>query len=329
MSDLHCYTACGLTLVSDAPIPGLCLASGRSQPDVTISMQGAATPVCDDPDYPCVWYVSPEVDPSGRPEMTIEAGEAGYRLAYSDIATFLVDRGGHRVVARWATSRTGADAAGYLAGSLLAFVLRVRGSLLLHASAVAVDGRALLFVGDAWSGKSSTAGAFSVLGYPLVSDDLVRIDARGGDFVAYPCQPRLNVWGDSAAVLFAAPHSDPHRKRSIDALDAGYRFQPTPVPIDVVYVLAQRVAGREYPGVGQLPPRQALIALTRHTYGGCYLDGVMRAREFEVVARFVERVPVRELTLGDSLQDLISSCRTLAEGLCPGRSPGPAPDTYE
>ena len=77
---------------------------------------------------------------------------------------------------QWADALTDADAASYLAGYVLAFVLRLRGSVPLHASAVAIDGRALLFVGDSWAGKSSTAAAFSILGYPVLADDIVRID---------------------------------------------------------------------------------------------------------------------------------------------------------
>jgi hypothetical protein len=309
----HFYHACGLSIASNAPIAGLRPAAGHGKADVTVAMEGATAHAGENRLYPQTWYVSPDMDPSGQPEMRIEAGERGYRLACRGDAAFLVDPGGCHVVARWAASCTDVDAASHLTGSVLAFVLRLRGVVPLHASAVAGDGRALLFVGDSWSGKSSTAAAFSTLGYSLLSDDIVRIDDRGDDVVAYPCQPRLNVWGDSAAALFGASDGDAYRKRSVDALDAGYRFQDTPVPIEAVYVLAEREQGVRRPVVRGLAPRDALIALVQHTHGGSFLDRGMRARELELIARLVETVPVRELAFGDSLEDLVASCRMIAD----------------
>jgi hypothetical protein len=320
----HFYEACGLSIVSDAPIEGLRSTTETRAADVTIAMQGTRAFADEDPSYARSWYESADLTAAGQPVMTIDASECGYRLAYRDEATFLVDRAGRHVVARWAPSRSDVDAANYLTGSVLAFVLRLRGSVPLHASAVAVDGGALLFVGESWSGKSSTAAAFSTLGHSLISDDLVRIEASRDGFMAYPAHPSLNVWGDSEATLFGAVDRDAYRKRCIDALHAGYRFQPTPAPIHAVYVLAERTPGGRRPAISHLPPRDALIALVRHTHGGCFLDGEMRVRELEVIARLVEEVPVRELAFGDSLEDLVESCRLIARPVHKDR-----PHTYE
>jgi hypothetical protein len=291
-----CYQACGLAIASDAPIAGLVPAAGNGLADVTIAMEGSTSHGGEDSRYP-------------------------YRLAYSDDATFLVDATGCRVIARWAATCSDADAANYLTGSVLAFVLRVRGSVPLHASAVAVNGRGVLFVGDSWSGKSSTAAAFSTLGYSLLSDDMVRVDDCGPDLVAYPFQPKVNVWGDSAATLFGVGDGDAYSKRSVDALEAGCRFQAVPVPIASVYVLAERAAGRRRPLVKALTARDGLIALVRHTHGGSMLNGGMRAQELDVLARLVERVPVRELSFGDSLEDLVPSCGKIADALAGPKGP--------
>jgi hypothetical protein len=308
---VHFYEACGLSIASDVPIAGLQPAADSGHADVTIAMEGSTAHSSADSRNSRLWYASPERDASGQPQMTIEVGECGYRLEYRDEATFLVDPRGQQVIARWPSSRSDVDAASYLTGSVLAFLLRVRGSVPLHASAVANDGRAILFVGDSWSGKSSTAAAFARLGYSLLSDDVVRIDGRGDELAAYPYQPRLNVWGDSAAALFGAADSDVYQKRYVNALDAGYRFQSTPVPIETVYVLCERAARRQRPRVARLTPRDALVALVRHTHGGSFLDRDMRARELEVIARLVEQGAVRELSFGDSLEDLVESCRAL------------------
>jgi hypothetical protein len=142
------------------------------------------------------------------------------------------------------------------------------------------------------------------------------VDATGNGFVAYPCQPRLNVWGDSAAALLgsiaALPvHGDAYQKHSLSVLDAGCCFHSMSVPIEVVYLLTERGASLQ-PVMSDLPPPEALMALVRHSYGGCFLDGDMRAHEFAVFSRLVEQVPVRELTLADDLGTLVTSCQELA-----------------
>lgn len=260
--------------------------------------------------YPHVLYVSPDVNALGTPELTIEEGDEGYRLVYSDEATFLINRTGSRVIERWSRAPE-PDFADDVARSVLAFVLRLRGSVPLHASAVTSGGEATVFVGDSWSGKSSTAAACCRLGYALLSDDVVRLDVHDEEVIAYPSQSTVNVWGDSAAVLFGSLDRDAYRKRTVDVVDAGYAFHATPVPIRAVYVLTERAAPGQPLAIRDLTAREALITLVRHTHGGSFLDREMRARELDVIARLVERVAVRELTFSDNLEDLVSSCRTL------------------
>jgi hypothetical protein len=309
------YNACGLWLASDAPIPGLHRVGGDVPADVTISTRTASPLQTWKAGSP--WYVSPGLDPSGKPEVLIEKNEEGYRVTYCDDTTFVIDRNGHHISMQWSPALAGADAASYLTSYVLAFALRLRGSVPLHASAVAIDGRARLFVGDSWAGKSSTAAAFSILGYPVLSDDIVRVDVVEGGLAACPSHPRLNVWHDSATALYSPDglplHSDTFGKYFLDLDHAGYAFQATPVPIAAVYLLGGRSAAGESPATRALPPRDALVALVGHTYGSAFLDRSMRAGEFDVLCRLVDEVPVRELTFSDDLGGLVSSCRDIAD----------------
>jgi hypothetical protein len=68
-----------------------------------------------------------------------------------------------------------------LLGRVMAFLLRQRGWLPLHASAVEVGGGAVLFLGAAGAGKSTTAAAFHSHGHRVLSDDVgaVRVDDQG------------------------------------------------------------------------------------------------------------------------------------------------------
>jgi HprK-related kinase B len=72
-------------------------------------------------------------------------------------------------------------------------VLR-RGHLLLHASAVARDGRAVALAGPPGAGKSTAALHLIEHGLRFVSNDrlLVRPDTDGVEALGYPKQPRVN-----------------------------------------------------------------------------------------------------------------------------------------
>jgi hypothetical protein len=132
------YSACGLVIESDAPIKGWQPATGNVRPDVTISLRDSTAPDPTNVEYGDVWYVSPEVTESGSPEMTIEAGPTGYRLTYGDDVMFAVSGTAGHISLRRAAAPASPDIAAYLSGSVLGFVLRVRGLVPLHASAVVV-----------------------------------------------------------------------------------------------------------------------------------------------------------------------------------------------
>ena len=328
----HLYQACGLSIASDAPIPGLRRRGwsdppASDSPELTIAMRGAIE-LDASVGETSLWWVSPEIDGRGKPEMKVEANERGYRLTYNDDVTFLIDRAGGRISAHWRPSRSDADAASHLAGSVLAFALRLRGSVPLHASAVVVDGRALLFIGDPWAGKSTTIAAFSRLGHSILADDIVRIDVVDSRVLAYPGHPRLNLWADSAKTLFgpsndASMWTEEYSKQVLDLQATGCSFQSAPVPIEAVYLLGERLAvGSDAPSITAVSPSAALVALVRHAYGGCFLDRTMRAREFDVLCQLVEHVPVRELRFGDDLSALVASCRVIA-GTDRSRRTGP------
>jgi len=67
-----------------------------------------------------------------------------------------------------------------LQGRLMACLLRQRDCVPLHASAVAIRGKAVLFAGESGAGKSTTASAFHVSGYSVLTDDVAAIRIKDG-----------------------------------------------------------------------------------------------------------------------------------------------------
>jgi len=311
------YAACGLAISSEMPIPGLTALAHAVPPDLHVEVV----------DHSCargtlgkerIRYISREAHEDGSPQLTVWTASSGsHRLLYRDGTEFVIDRHATRVTVRWEAPLTYADAAVYLLGPVLGFVMRLRGIVPLHASAVLIGTGATVFVGDAGAGKSTTAGAFAALGYGVLSDDLLPLMDDDGRILARPSHPRLTIWPDSATALFGSSDELPaltptYDKRYID-LQSGHRFHDAPVPLEVIYVLGSRTTDRERVRVRTLPPQAALMALVRNTYGNYLLDASMRAVEFDVLSRIADRIPVRLVAFSNDIEHLFESCQRLAD----------------
>jgi hypothetical protein len=122
---------------------------------------------------------------------------------------------------------------------------------------------------------------------------------------------------DAARALFAQRGDLPafsasYPKHYLDLGAAGLAFQRAPLPIGQVFVLAGQAAGTG-PAIRRLGPREGLVALLRHTYGTYLIDRAMRAREFDVLVRLVEAVPVFEVRFAAGLDTLGAQCAALVE----------------
>lgn len=311
---IHHYEACGLSMASDAPIPGLRSSPQVHRPDLFVSMGSATRRSAG---FESVRYLSPARDESGTPLLAVwTRSGGGHRLRYSDGAEFIVDQDAARIDVRWEAPLTDADVAIYLLGPVLGFVMRLRGIVPLHASAVVIGGRAIVFAGDAGAGKSTTAAAFAALGYPVLSDDVVPIVPLDDGVLACPSHPRVTIWPESVEALFGSADALPaltatYDKRYLE-LEGRYRYQRTPVPIEVIYVLNERAPACGRHSVRGLSPRAAMMALVSHTYGNYLLDDLMRASEFDLLSRVASRIPVRDLTVGQAISDLPRVCEDLA-----------------
>src|SRR5262249_9196929 len=137
------------------------------------------------------------------------------------------------------------DACIYLLGPVMGFVLRLRGTVCLHASAVAVDDCAIGLVGAPGEGKSTTAAAFGCSAFPVLSDDVVALTDEGAQFLVQPGYPRVNLWPDSVCNLFGSKDAllritPTWEKRYMPLGQNGHCFASSPLPFRVIYILNSR-----------------------------------------------------------------------------------------
>lgn len=315
-----CYSSYGLRLVANCRIPGLAPRTAEGPPDVRIRL-GELPPEALSGNS-VIWYESPRLNEAGRRNLIITRLAAGFRFLYDDRTEFFVDTAGTGIWCTWSDRASIADASVYLRGPVLGFVLRLRGTVSLHASAVAVDSSAIAIVAAAGGGKSTTAASFAKLGLSVLADDVVALKDEDSRLMVLPGYPRLNLWSDAAESLYGdstLPRLIPRGgvndwwdKRYID-LELGEQFHAGQLPLGAVYLLGDRVPGDEAPAIKGMPLQEAFIWLTDGTHVNYAIDETMRETEFNVLGHLVRTTPVRFVTPSDHRRRLPQLCEAILD----------------
>ena len=301
----------GLGVETNLAMAGLAGLPEPGQVDVRIHLRDAPATFADWHAY----YESEEQD-DGVPAVRVSrnADPDAFRIEYVDGTVVYVDGPGREVWATWPHPATVEDTATYLLGPTLGFVLRLRGITCLHASVVAIDDRAVAFAGPAGAGKSTLAAAFARRGHAILTDDVAPLVESADCFRVAPAYPRVRLWPESAASLFGRAESLPlitptWEKRFLPLDGDRFFFESRPLELAAIYLLADRAD--DGPRIEAVASRDALMSLVANTYTNYLLDRGMRAAEFQVLGRLVDRiavrraVPARDLAAIDALCDAV------------------------
>jgi len=308
---LH-YSAYGLGILCDRPIPGLAADETPSpaSPDLHIRFVDAAT--SESPEDETLWYTTYITDANGEPALKIWKKKSGdFAIRYSHGLSFRVDSDLSTISVCGSGAITDADVASFLLGPVLGILFRLKGFTCLHASAVALCGKAVVFAGMEGSGKSTTAAIFARRGHAVLADDIAVLDKSCGGFAVRPGYPRLNLLPDSVKLLYgssqALPAPDPAVEKQQVILGGGeLRFQSEALPLGAVVSLDSVSAGGPPVSLKILAPQEALIELASNTYANRMLDPQMRAGEFLTLGAVVKSIPVLRLIGRETAPDLES-----------------------
>jgi hypothetical protein len=209
----------------------------------------------------------------------------------------------------------------YLLGPALAILLHQRSLLVVHASAVSVDGRVAVFAGEKGEGKSTLAAAMHSRGHPLVTDDLLPVDLSNPDrLLVQPGFPQLKLMPEAAAQLTANPEALPRLHPSFEkrATAAAENFPRDPLPLARIFILETA----DQDEIGLIPPQQRFIELVRHSYLAILLGATGESRDhFRQVVTLAQRVPVLRLRRRRSLGALAEHAKLIEAEL--GKSTPP------
>lgn len=291
---MHSYVAYDLCIHSALPLPELLAGEGAA--DVTIRLGE-------------VDRSSSEATPL-RTCFRATAEEAG--LFWEEAGAFLV-RGGNEIVIDPAPGVEGHTLRLFLLGPALGLLLHQRGFLILHASAVAIEGQAVAFLGGPGWGKSTTAAALHARGHSLVVDDVLAVET--GDLappIVFPGFPQLKLWPEAAASLGDIPEKMPrlHPRLEKRARRDARDFPQSPLPLRRVYVLAEGPRQEIEP----IERGEAFVELVRHSYLVRLLQATGAAPlHFRQCERLVKTVPIRRLRTHRSLAELPALARMVEE----------------
>ena len=214
------------------------------------------------------------------------------------------------------------DLQSYFVGPAMGCVLRLRGTVCLHASVVKIDDRAIAILGKKKSGKSTSAFGLAQLGAAVLSDDMAVLTPTNSGFVVQPGYPQVRLWPRSIAAHYEAVEDLPRVYTSRDKRylrlgddEAGGTFWPYSLLLAAIYVLGEINSGDVTPYIEPVAPKNRLMALVENTFGSYVVNQELRHREFEVLAQLSRTVPMRRLMFGHELTTLPAQSRAIIKDL--------------
>lgn len=282
---MYSYVAYGLGIHSELVLPELM--PGQREADVVVRLGKVDRPQSTlDSQVYCFWST-----------------RRGMHIFWSEAGTFLI-RGGREIIVDPVRCVDEKHLRLILLGAAMGVALHQRGYLVLHSSAVRMNGGAVLFLGGKRRGKSTIAAGLCARGHSFMADDVVALqfDSANGPTVL-PGFPQLKLWPDAVASLGEDPEALPRVSSRTDKRhrEASNGFSHDPAPLKQVFALS---GGAEVE-IKPLQPRQALMELLGNLYVGRFGSQLLRQDEAPRLlqcAQVVRSVPIHGLNRPPSSQ---------------------------
>jgi hypothetical protein len=295
------YSAYNLGISSALPLPEL-ETSAEVEADVTIRTGKVFAPVPkSDSDEGCFFF-SPDV---------------AY-LHWSKLGTFMVREGTEIVV----DANPVVDSRLLrlpLLGIVLGILLHQRGHLVLHASAVSINGQGVVFVGNQGQGKSTMVAAMYRRGHKVMADDVVALETDGrGQISVLPAFPQVKLFREAVNPAFGdSPEDLPELAEGVEKCwrSVSDGFSRAAVPLKWICILA---TGPDI-ALERLSANDALVEMIRHTYvarfGQQLLRGSDASAHLKQCTKVLHNVPVYRLKRPPMLELLPRVAEVVEQGV--------------
>jgi hypothetical protein len=247
---VNSYRICGLSVVSDIILPGVIAGEPDSLPQVTIrrgsvpeALQGASA-------------IGPTWQIAGKQ----------FLLRIPNVARFFL-KDGDQIVFAPESEASAEDVPIFILGTVFGILLHQREQIVLHASAVEVNGKAIVFCGASGAGKSTLAAALAQRGCRLLTDDVCAISWPPGEVpIVHPDGRQLKLWAEAIDELELKESRGERVRNCLEKFYVEPRDAMTrPLPLGAVYVLREALSS-DVPGIGRPNVLDATLLLRYHAY---------------------------------------------------------------
>ena len=285
----HFYRVYGLTLGVNIELPGLSAEKIKPRPvDVTVNIGFFPDHIQHLIAHPSSqYYLEPGYGQEDPPHLIVNnlANGEYFHFHYEYGVEFVCDRKAETVWTLWQAPLVLEDAALYLLGPIIGFMMRLRGITCLHASGIVVNGRAFALTGPSGSGKSTLAASFAGAGYPVLTDDILALTTANDLISAQAGYSRLRLFPNSFEKLQELPDNLPRlapgwEKCYLDLAADSYAFHESSAVLEVIYIIDWSADKAESPSIASLSGAATVPLLAANTYRNELLTPEMRKCEF-------------------------------------------------
>lgn len=265
------------------------------------------------------WRIFPEAQTAqSKPaSLFIYKNQNTLRIVYLDFAIY--DISGHCITCYPARQTSDKQLHLNFLGPIMSMWLEQNSFLVLHASAILINDKVVLFLADSQQGKSTLAAMMINTGYRLLSDDLLAIkyNQLENQYLTFPSYPVIKLWPDQFSRLFEnddpSLHLDKDLKKCrvrVDAMNPEL-FCEKPHSLSMIYCL-HRGQVSEKLCIEPVSKIEAMTRLIRYSFAAPVMIATgWQSRRMEVFSNMVSDIPVRDLKYPSDILNLPFICKSI------------------
>jgi hypothetical protein len=278
---VHFYCISGLCVSSEIVLPGLSAAAAGHRADVAIRRGPVPT----------------KLDGAQKLGPTWQIAGDQFLLLVPKVARFLLSNG-REITFEAEPGADDGDIPIYLLGTAYGILLHQRQQIVLHASAVRVNGKAILFCGASGAGKSTLAAALAQRGYPFITDDFCAVTVtEGGSPMVHPDGRQLKLWAQAIEQLDLKSRSGARVRSRLEKfyVDPGATHAEA-LPLGTLYALREARPPLA-PGIAPANAVDAAVILRRMAYRPRLVNRMgQRVSYFHAATTIANRAGIHYLT---------------------------------
>lgn len=198
--------------------------------------------------------------------------------------------------------------ASIIRGELISAILRWWGYLIIHASAIEINEKTVVFMGHSGAGKSTTALYINKIEKKsrIITDDLLPLTIENKKIVATPSFPRTRLYKDSGSRIFEdyETNDNIHDRSNKKEIPVSESFSEKKSNVSIVFVIKGVSSTNRYK-VSVNPKKENFAFLmsqiwSRHLAG----DSKYEKQDFFNAHHFVSNIPMYSIYRSSNIEDL-------------------------